>query len=88
MKYIRHDVEAIIVWYIVNEAHENSTTEKHKYLSDSNPIYLPTNLVIAQGTAISFLDADAPWDTPHPHTINIVDSSGNSIWHRKNGLYQ
>jgi hypothetical protein len=80
MKYTRHDVEAIIVWYIVNEAHENSTTEKHKYLSDSNPIYLPTNLVIAQGTAISFLDADAPWDTPHPHTINVVDSTGKVVY--------
>jgi hypothetical protein len=68
------------VWYIVNEAHENSATEGHKYLSNSNPIYLPTNLVIAQGTAISFLDADAPWDSPHPHTINIIDSSGKVVY--------
>ena len=52
------------VWYIVDEAHENSANEKHKYVSDHNPIYLPTNLVIPQGTAITFLDADAPWDTP------------------------
>ena len=57
------------VWYIVDEAHENSANEKHKYVSDHNPIYLPTNLVIPQGTAITFLDADAPWDTPHPHSI-------------------
>ncbi|MFL6392918.1 MAG: hypothetical protein ACJ71E_12835 [Nitrososphaeraceae archaeon] len=68
------------IWYIVNEAHENSANERHKYLSDSNPIYLPTNLVISQGTAISFLDADAPWDSPHPHTINIVDSSGKVVY--------
>jgi hypothetical protein len=68
------------VWYVVNEAHENSATESHKYLSDSNPIYLPTNLVIAQGTAISFLDADAPWDSPHPHTIDIVDISGKVVY--------
>jgi hypothetical protein len=68
------------VWYIVNEAHENSATERHKYLSNSNPIYLPTNLVIAQGTAISFLDADAPWDSPHPHTINIIDNSGKVVY--------
>jgi hypothetical protein len=68
------------VWYIVNEAHENSANERHKYLSDSNPIYLPTNLVIPQGTALSFLDADAPWDSPHPHTINIVDSSGKVVY--------
>jgi hypothetical protein len=68
------------VWYIVNEAHENSANERHKYLSDSNPIYLPTNLVISQGTAISFLNADAPWDSPRPHTINIVDSSGKIVY--------
>ena len=68
------------VWYIVNEAHENSANEKHKYISDHNPIYLPTNLKILQGTAISFLDADAPWDTPHPHTINIIDSSGKIVY--------
>jgi len=68
------------VWYIVNEAHENSDNERFKYLSNSNPIYLPTNLVIAQGTAISFLDADAPWDSPHPHTVNIVDSSGKVVY--------
>jgi hypothetical protein len=33
-----------------------------------------------QGTAISFLDADAPWDTPHPHTINIMDSSNKIVY--------
>jgi hypothetical protein len=43
------------VWYIVNEAHENSDDVLFKYLSNSNPIYLPTNLVIAQGTANLFL---------------------------------
>jgi hypothetical protein len=42
------------VWYMVNEAHENSATERHKYLSDRNAIYLPTNLVITQGTANHF----------------------------------
>ncbi len=70
----------LFVWYIVNEAHEDSATEHHKYVSDHNPIYLPTDVVIPQGTAISFLDADAPWDTPHPHAINIMDSSGNVIY--------
>ena len=68
------------VWYIVDEAHENSANERHKYVSDHNPIYLPTNLTIPQGTLISFLDADAPWDTPHPHTINLQDSSGNVVY--------
>ena len=68
------------VWYIVDEAHENSANEKHKYVSDHNPIYLPTNLVIPQGTAITFLDADAPWDTPHPHSINIIDKIGRVVY--------
>ena len=68
------------VWYIVNEAHENSVNERHKYVSDHNPIYLPSNLIIPQGTALTFLDADAPWDTPHPHTINIMDSVGKIVY--------
>jgi hypothetical protein len=25
-----------------------------------------------KGTRIAFLNADAPWDTPHPQTIDIV----------------
>lgn len=68
------------VWYIVDEAHENSINEKHKYISDHNPIYLPTNIIIPEGTSITFLDADAPWDTPHPHIINIIDSSGKLVY--------
>jgi hypothetical protein len=68
------------VWYIVNEAHENAVNERHKYVSNNNPIYLPTNLVIPQGTAITFLDADAPWDTPHPHTINVIDNTGKVVY--------
>jgi hypothetical protein len=67
------------VWYIVDEAHENSVTEKHKKVSDHNPDYLPTNLIIPQGVSLTFLDADAPWDTPHPHTINILDSSSGNV---------
>jgi hypothetical protein len=69
------------IWYIVDEAHENSVSEKHKKVSDHNPDYLPTNVIIPQGVSLSFLDADAPWDTPHPHTINISDnSSGNVVY--------
>jgi hypothetical protein len=69
------------VWYIVDEAHENTVSESHKKISDHNPDYLPTNLIMPQGVNLSFLDADAPWDTPRPHTINIVDStSGNVIY--------
>ena len=46
-----------------------------------NADYLPTNVVMSQGTSLVFLDADAPWDTPHPHIINILDnSSGNVVY--------
>jgi hypothetical protein len=68
------------IWYIVDEAHENTATQPWKHVSDHNPIYIPTNLIIPQGTAITFLDADAPWDTPHPHTINILDSNGKVVY--------
>jgi hypothetical protein len=65
------------VWYIVNEAHEDLVKEPQKIMSTHNPDYLPTNIVIPQGVAISFLNADAPWDTPHPHTINIKEDSSS-----------
>jgi plastocyanin len=65
---------------IPNEAHESWHDEKHKLLTDKNPYYIPTNLIIPKGTTISFLNADAPWDTPHPHTINVKDSSGNVVY--------
>jgi hypothetical protein len=67
------------VWYIVDEAHENTYTSSHKKVSDHNPDYLPTNVVMPQGVSLTFLDADAPWDTPHPHTINILDSSSGNV---------
>ena len=65
---------------IANEAHEDRSEEKHKLLTDHNPYFIPTHLVLPKGTAILFLNADAPWNTPHPHTINIEDSSGNVIY--------
>ena len=67
------------VWYIVNEAHEDTIHESQKLIPNHNPDFLPTNLVIPQNVTISFLDADAPWDTPHPHTINIMDKSSDKI---------
>lgn len=65
---------------IPNEAHENWSDEKHKLITDKNSYYLPTNLVIPNGTAVAFLHADAPWDTPNPHTIEIQDITGNAIY--------
>lgn len=65
---------------IANEAHENWSDEKHKLITDKNSYYVPTNLVIANGTAIVFLNADAPWDTPHPHTIEIEDNTGDIVY--------
>lgn len=67
------------VWYIVDEAHENTYTSSRKKVSDHNPDYLPTNVVMPQGTSLVFLDADAPWDAPHPHRINILDSSSGNV---------
>jgi hypothetical protein len=76
-----HSTVKSFVWYIVDEAHENTDTSSRKKVSDHNPDYLPTNVVMSQGTSLVFLDADAPWDSPHPHTINILDSrSGNVVY--------
>jgi hypothetical protein len=48
------------VWYIVDEAHENSVSEKHKKVSDHNPDYLPTNVIIPQmRTIIELKDKSA-----------------------------
>src|ERR671922_1839341 len=61
---------------IPNEAHESWQDEKHKLITDKNSYYIPKNLRIPQGTTLSFLSADAPWDTPHPHTIEIINKEG------------
>jgi hypothetical protein len=72
--------DATVMVFIPNEAHESLEDERHKLITDHNPYFIPTNLVIPQGTAISFVNADAPWDTPNPHTINIKDSSGQTVY--------
>jgi hypothetical protein len=64
---------------IPNEAHENWSDEKHKLITDKNSYYVPTNLIVPNGTALVFLHADAPWDTPNPHTIEIQDSSNGDV---------
>src|SRR5918996_105182 len=64
---------------VANEAHESWQDEKHKLITDKNSYYIPKNLVVPQGTTLSFLNADAPWDTPHPHTIEIIDDSGETV---------
>jgi hypothetical protein len=65
---------------IPNEAHENWSDEKHKLITDKNSYYVPTNLIMPNGTAIVFLHADAPWDTPNPHTIEVQDTNGNTVY--------
>lgn len=65
---------------IPNEAHENWSDEKHKLITDKNSYYVPTSLIVPNGTSIVFLHADAPWDTPNPHTIEIQDSTGNTVY--------
>ena len=61
------------VMLIVNEAHESWKEEQHKLITDKNAYFIPTNLVIYEGTKLIFLDADAPWDTPHPHDLELVN---------------
>src|SRR6476659_633015 len=61
------------VMLIVNEAHESWKDEQHKLITDKNAYFIPTNLVIYEGTKLIFLDADAPWDTPHPHDLELVN---------------
>ena len=65
---------------IANEAHESWQDEKHKLITDKNSYYIPKNLVVPQGTTLSFLNADAPWDTPHPQTIEIIDADGEAVY--------
>jgi hypothetical protein len=65
---------------IANEAHESWQDEKHKLITDKNSYYIPKNLRIPQGTTVTFLNADAPWDTPHPQTIEIRDDGGKVVY--------
>ncbi len=72
-------VKAFVI-FIADEAHE-PPKGSHKYVSDHNSYFIPTNLIMPRGVGLSFLDADAPWDTPHPHAITIVDdSSGKAVF--------
>jgi hypothetical protein len=65
---------------IANEAHESWQDERHKLITEKNSYYIPKNLVVPQGTTLSFLNADAPWDTPHPQTVEINDENGDTIY--------
>lgn len=62
-------IKSVIIT-VVDEAHEPPTSIQ-KHISDHNPFLVPTNLIMPRGVTLSILDADAPWDTPHPHTIDI-----------------
>jgi hypothetical protein len=66
------------VMTIVDEAHEPPEAN-HKHISDRNSYLLPANLILPLGADLSFIDADAPWDTPHPHTLIIMDYNSNKI---------
>jgi hypothetical protein len=61
------------VMLIANEAHESWKEEQHKLIMNENAYFIPTNIIIYEGTKLVFLDADAPWDTPHPHDIELVN---------------
>jgi hypothetical protein len=72
-------IESFII-LIANEAHESWQDERHKLITDKNSYYIPKNLVIPQGTTIAFLNADAPWDTPYPQTIEIKSDEGEVVY--------
>lgn len=61
------------VMLVANEAHESWKEEQHKLITDKNAYFIPTNLIIYEGTKLVLLDADAPWDTPHPHQLELVN---------------
>lgn len=67
------------VMTIVDEAHEPPESSQ-KHISNHNSYFLPMSLTIPQGTSLLFLDADAPWDTPHPHSIAVIDSSNGKVF--------
>lgn len=60
------------IMLIANEAHESWNDERHKLITDKNAYTTPSNLVIYEGTKLVFLNADAPWDTPHPHNRSLA----------------
>ena len=64
---------------IANETHESWQGERHKLITDKNSYYIPKNLHISQGTTITFLNADAPWDTPHPQAVEITEADGGEV---------
>jgi len=66
------NIGAFIV-LIVNEAHESWDDEPQKLITDKNAYYIPTNLIIHEGTKLTFLNAYAPWDSPRPQNIEIVN---------------
>ncbi len=78
------------IMLIVNEAHESWNNEKHKLVTDKNAYYIPSNLVVYEGTKLVFLNADAPWDTPHPQKIEIirVDSIDNGQLEYSTGILE
>ena len=45
---------------IANEAHEDWPEEKHKHITDHNPDYVPTHVVIPKGTAICVSQCRCP----------------------------
>lgn len=67
------------VMTIVDEAHEPPESSQ-KHISNHNSYFLPMNVTIPQGTSLLFLDADAPWDTPHPHSIAVIDSRNGKVF--------
>jgi hypothetical protein len=60
-----------VVIYAANELHEDIKSEKQKLISDTNPYFVPKNVIVAKGASVVIHNADAPWDSPHPHTFVV-----------------
>lgn len=65
------------------EAHEPWKVPERWYgklLTYKNPYYIPTHLTILEGTSILYLNADTPWDAPHLHKVEVMDSSEELVY--------
>ena len=50
----RNQLKSLIGTFVIlisNEAHENWSDEKHKLVTDKNSYFVPTNLIVLNGTA-------------------------------------
>ena len=71
-------VKTVLI-YAANELHEDIKTEKHKLISDRNPYFVPKNTIVSNGTSVVIHNADAPWDSPHPHIFTVGSQKSDKL---------